>query len=127
MIVVDTNLILALSTKTPDSALALAVQTKDEHWIAPPLWESEFRNVMLKLIRAGAMGHNTALEAHRLALENVQTVQVSTATVLRLTEIHGLSAYDAEFASLAEWQDIRCVSFDDDLLKVGVAIHPRDF
>ena len=73
------------------------------------------------------MGHNTALEAYRLALENIQTVQVSTATVLRLAEIHGLTAYDAEFASLAEWQDIRCVSFDDDLLKVGVAIHPRDF
>jgi len=54
-------------------------------------------------------------------------VQVSTATALRLAETHGLSAYDAEFASLAEWQDIRCVSFDDDLLKVGVAIHPRDF
>lgn len=127
MIFVDTNLIVALSTKTPESALAQAVQSKDEHWIAPPLWESELRKVMLKLIRAGAIGHNTAMEAHRLALENVQTVQVSTATVLRLAGTHGLSAYDAEFASLAEWQDIRCVSFNDDLLKIGVAIHPKDF
>jgi hypothetical protein len=38
-----------------------------------------------------------------------------------------LSAYDAEFAALAEWLDCRIASFDDDLLKPGLAVHPKDF
>ena len=84
MIVVDTNLIVGFSLKGPHSDLARAVRRKDSHWIAPFLWESEFRNVMLKMIRGGVLGHEKALEAYQLAKDAVQSVEISTAGALRV-------------------------------------------
>ena len=69
----------------------------------------------------------TANAAFALASESVETFAVSTGAVLRLAEGYGLSAYDAEFAALAEWLDCKIVSFDEDLLKPGLAVHPQDF
>lgn len=127
MIVADTNLIVALSVQTDNSALADSVRKKDNHWIAPQIWQSEFRNAVLGMMRAGKIGLNTANAAFQFAMENVDTFDVSTGAVLRLAEIHGLSAYDAEFAALAEWLECKAVAFDEDLLKPGLAIHPREF
>jgi predicted nucleic acid-binding protein len=127
LIVVDTNLIVALAVKTTQSETADEVRGKDAEWVAPPIWESEFRNALLGLIRAGVLGHPTAVAAHKFATENIQTLPTSTSAVLRIAERHGLTAYDAEFASLAEWLEIPCLSFDEDLLKPGLATHPAKF
>jgi predicted nucleic acid-binding protein len=127
LIVADTNLIVALSLQTDNSALADSVRKKDGHWIAPQIWQSKFRNAALGMMRAGKIGMNTANAAFQFAMDNVDTFDISTGAVLRLAEIHGLSAYDAEFAVLAEWLECKAVAFDDDLLKPGLAIHPREF
>ncbi|MCX6917470.1 MAG: type II toxin-antitoxin system VapC family toxin [Verrucomicrobiota bacterium] len=127
MIVADTNLIAALAVKTDASKLAFAVLTKDSEWMAPQIWESEFRNVLIGMVRAGRIEMKAASAAFALATESVETFAVSTGAVLRLAEEYGLSAYDAEFAALAEWLDCRIVSFDEDLLKPGLAVHPKDF
>ena len=127
MIVADTNLLAALAVKTDVSVLAFAVLAKDNDWMAPPIWESEFRNALIGMIRAGRIGIKTANAAFALAAESGATFSVSTGALLRLAENYGLSAYDAEFAALAEWLDCKVVSFDEDLLKPGLAIHPKDF
>jgi predicted nucleic acid-binding protein len=127
LIVVDTNLIVALAVKTAQSEIADKVRTKDAEWVAPPIWESEFRNALLGMIRAGVLGHQPAVAAHKFAVENIQTLPTSTSAVFRIAETHGLTAYDAEFASLAEWLEIPCLSFDDHLLKPGLATHPAVF
>ena len=127
MIVADTNLIAALAVKTDASALAFAVLAKDADWMAPQIWESELRNALIGMVRAGRMDMKTANAAFALVVESVETLSVSTGAVLRLAEAYGLTAYDAEFAALAEWLDCLIVSFDDDLLKPGLATHPKDF
>jgi predicted nucleic acid-binding protein len=127
LIVADANLIAALAVKTDAAALAFAVLTKDSEWMAPQIWESEFRNALIGMVRAGKIRLKTASAAFALAAESVETFSVSTGAVLRLAEAYGLSAYDAEYAALAEWLDCQTVSFDDDLLKLGLAIHPKDF
>ena len=127
MIVADTNLIAALTVKTDASALAFSVLTKDSEWIAPQIWESEFRNALIGMVRVGRIDMKTANAAFALATGHVDTFAVSTGAVLRLAEVYGLSAYDAEFAALAEWLGCQIVSFDDDLLKPGLAVHPKDF
>jgi predicted nucleic acid-binding protein len=127
LIVADTNLIAALTVKTDVSALAFAVLTKDSEWMAPQIWESEFRNALIGMVRAGKIEMKTANAAFVLASESVETFAVSTRAVLRLAEEYGLSAYDAEFAALAEWLDCKIVSFDEDLLMPGLAVHPKRF
>jgi hypothetical protein len=54
LIVADTNLIVALACKTDHSRLAFAVHQKDPDWIAPTVWQSEFRNAVL-----GKIGYQT--------------------------------------------------------------------
>jgi predicted nucleic acid-binding protein len=127
LIVADTNLIAALTVKTDVSALVFAVLTKDSEWMAPQILESEFRNALIGMVRAGKIEMKTANAAFGLASESVETFAVSTRAVLRLAEEYGLSAYDAEFAALAEWLDCKLVSFDEDLLKPGLAVHPKHF
>jgi predicted nucleic acid-binding protein len=127
LIVADANLIAALAVKTDVSALAFAVLAKDSEWMAPQIWESEFRNALIGRVCAGKINLKTANAAFALAAESVETFSVSTGAVLRLAEAYGLSAYDTEYAALAEWLDCQLVSFDDDLLKPGLAIHPKDF
>jgi predicted nucleic acid-binding protein len=127
LIVVDTNLLVALAVKNENSGLAVSILERDADWVAPPIWESEFRNAMLGMIRAGIIGHAAAVSAHKFAADTVQVFTPSTGAVLRIAETHNLSAYDAEFASLAEWLEIPCLSFDDDLLKPALATHPKNF
>ena len=124
MIVADTNLIVGLTAKDP---MSVAVHAKDEDWVAPQIWQSEMRSALLGLMRAGRITNNTAVEMFQVATRTVQTFESSTPAVLRLAEAHGLTAYDAEFAALAEWLQISAVSFDDDLLSQGLAIHPKNF
>lgn len=127
MIVIDTNLALALGVNSDKTPLALSIYKQDGDWVAPPIWESEARNALIGMVRAGKLGMKTANAAFALAAENIDTLSVSTNAVLRLAETYGLTAYDAEFAALAEWLECKLLSFDDNLLKVGLAIHPKDF
>jgi predicted nucleic acid-binding protein len=127
LIVADTNLIVALALKTSASADADAVRKRDNDWAAPLLWESEFRNALMGMLRAGDIGMQTALGAYKFAAENITAYSVSTSAVLRLAEANGLTAYDAEFAALAEWLDCKCVSYDPDLLNAKLAEAPQEF
>lgn len=127
MIVADTNLVVALACRTDATPLADAVWAKDSEWATPPLWESEFRNATLGMIRAGIIGAKTAEAAFKFAVDRIEVFAVDTGTVLRLAETHNLTAYDAEFAALAEWLNVMAVSFDPDLIKSGLAVHPKDF
>jgi predicted nucleic acid-binding protein len=127
LIVTDTNLIAAFVCKTDTSALALSVHQKDSDWVAPIIWQSELRNALLGMIRAGKIGVISANNAFKLAMDTVETFDVATAAVLRIAEAHQLTSCDAEFAALAEWMECQAVAFDEHLLKPGLAIHPKDF
>ena len=50
------------------------------------IWESEFRNAMLGMLRAGIIGHAAAVSAHKFAAETVQVFAPSTGAVLRIAE-----------------------------------------
>lgn len=127
MIVVDANLILALSCRGDNTARAFEILEKDAEWIAPPIWESELRNALLKLMRGGKIGIQTANAATIFAAQTVKTFPVSSAMVLRIAETYGLTAYDAEYAALSEWMEIPAVSYDGDLTDAGLATHPDRF
>ena len=47
MIVVDTNIIAYLHISGEFTPVAIQALEKDPHWIVPPLWQSEYRNVLI--------------------------------------------------------------------------------
>ena len=61
MIVVDTNILAYLIIRGSQSSEADKVYQTDSEWASPPLWRSEFRNVLIGCIRRGTLGFDEAL------------------------------------------------------------------
>src|ERR1700733_15280067 len=99
----DTNLIAYLCISGENTILAEAVFQADPDWVTPPLWRSEFLNVLSRYIRIGRFNVEEALECWRLAQSQVNEVQnPSESDVLDLVSLSKLSSYDCEFVALAQ-------------------------
>ncbi len=75
MIVADTNLIVYLHINGDKSPTALQVLEKDSTWIVPPLWQSEFRNVLAAYMRKG-MPLSQARQIMTSALNSMKDKQI---------------------------------------------------
>lgn len=117
MIVADTNLIVYLFVTGDKTPLAQEVLAKDPHWIVPPLWQSEFRNVIAGYIRRGMtlIQAKQVMEDAILTLENRQVLP-SSEKILDLISKTDCTAYDCEFIALAQQLDISLVTADKQLL-----------
>jgi predicted nucleic acid-binding protein len=104
VIVVDTNVVAYLLIEGDRNDAARRALLKDPEWIAPSLWRSEFRNLLMGYLRSGSMTLNEALTVvsraeHRVTDSPVPPV---TPSVLSLALRSGCSAYDCEFVAVAE-------------------------
>ena len=118
MIVADTNVIayfLIKSHYTPD---ARAVYQKDPEWIAPVLWRSELRNVLIQSLRHGFLSLDETLIVMKRAegLMKDSDYQMDSSRVLRLAADSGCSAYDCEFVALAQDLGVPLVTSDSALI-----------
>ncbi|MHB8779108.1 MAG: type II toxin-antitoxin system VapC family toxin [Anaerolineales bacterium] len=113
MIVADTNLIVYLFDTGDKTPLAQVVLAKDPHWIVPPLWQSEFRNVIAGYIRRGMtlIQAKQVMEDAILTLENRQVLP-SSEKILDLISETDCTAYDCEFIALAQQLDVLLVTAD---------------
>ena len=116
MIVADTNLIVYLFINGDKTPLAQEVLKEDPHWIVPPLWQSEFRNVLAGHIRRGMK----LAQAKRIMEEAMSTfedreVAPSSEKILELISRSDCSAYDCEFVALASQLDVPLVTADKQL------------
>lgn len=118
MIVADTNLIVYLFINGDQTALAQKVLDKDPYWIVPPLWQSEFRNVIASYMRHGMVLQEgkRIMQNTKLTLENRQVVP-SDDEILNLIESSNCTAYDCEFVALARQLNVYLVTADKQLLK----------
>lgn len=116
MIVADTNLIVYLFITGDQTSLAQEVLEKDPHWIVPPLWQSEFRNVLAGYIRRGMniARANEIMKDAMLTLENRQ-VTPSSEKIFDLVFKSDCTAYDCEFIALAQQLNIALVTADKQL------------
>lgn len=116
MIVADTNLIVYLFITGDQTSLAQEVLEKDPHWIVPPLWQSEFRNVLAGYIRRGMniARANEIMKDAMLTLENRQ-VTPSSEKIFDLISKSDCTAYDCEFIALAQQLNIALVTADKQL------------
>lgn len=119
MIVVDTNLIVHLFVNSDRSELAGQVLLKDPGWSAPLLWRSEFRNTLVKCVRAGLidLGDAFRILAEAEALMSGGEYAVASADVVDLALSSTCSAYDAEFVVLARELAAPLITADKRLLQ----------
>lgn len=131
MIVVDTNVIAYLLIEGDHTETARGVLVRDPDWIAPALWRSEFRNLLMLYLRRGAMSLADALRLFSGAEVRLGLRQgpPDTATVLSLALASGCTAYDCEFVALARGAGVPLVTADRRVLAAfpGVAVSPADF
>ncbi|SLM47170.1 conserved protein of unknown function [Nitrospira japonica] len=131
MIVADTNLLIYLYVQGQRTEESEAVLRRDAIWAAPLLWRSEFRNVLIGLVRNDVLALNEAIsmvdEVERWL--DGHEYSVISRNVLTLAEQSGCSAYDCEFVALAQDLRVPLVTADRHVLKAfpAVAISPSSF
>jgi predicted nucleic acid-binding protein len=131
MIVVDTNLIGYLLVQSPRSQQAEQILQVDPEWIAPWLWRSELRNVLVQYVRAGHLDLKEAqvLMGRAEAVMRDRDQEVVSRSVLALAEASGCTAYDCEFVEVAQRTDAPLVTVDQQLLTAfpNTAVSPDEY
>ena len=131
MIVVDTNTIAYLYIQGQRTAQAEKVLMKDNEWIAPLLWRSEFMSVLAWCFRQGTLSLDDALMVADSAQQLMQDREfdVPSAHVLQLVSASKCSSYDCEFVALAESFKVPLITSDKELLKnfTSIAISMEKF
>lgn len=96
MIVVDTNVLVYLLLPCPKTALAEILLEAQPQWAAPPLWRSEFRNVLTGYLRRGLLQHSRAVALMQEAQQTISAHEdmISTEDVLQLVSRSRCSSYD---------------------------------
>ena len=124
MIVVDTNVVAYLLLPGPQTAAAEALLEGHPIWAAPPLWRSEWRNVLVGYWRRGSLSLEQVIalqeQAETLVIGHEESVQ--SEAVLRLAASSGCSAYDCEFVVADQQLDAPLVTADRALLKAFPAL-----
>lgn len=124
MIVADTNLIAYIVIPGPLSSFATEVLQKDREWVAPALWRSEMRNLLLGYVRRGEMSVDEAAHRFREASTLLAKLDIAleSGEVLEAAVTFHLSAYDAEFVALARYLKVPLVTSDKDILRNAAQI-----
>ena len=131
MIVVDTNIIVHLHITGEWTEQVLKVLQKDPAWYSPPLWQSEFRNVLGGIMRKKVITLEQARQIMEAARETMtgREVPVPPDRVLELVSACSCSAYDCEFVALAKELGVKLITLDRQILACfpGTAMNPGEF
>ena len=119
MIVVDSNILAYLYLPGEFTSAAEALLEREPEWAAPPLWRSEFRNILAGYVRRSMLTFEQAcsLQAEAEALLNGFEFDVHSREVLELVRDSECSAYDCEFVALAARLETKLVTMDKKVLK----------
>lgn len=117
MIVVDTNIIAYLVLTGDKTKLARQVLESDPHWVVPQLWKHEFLNVLTTNIRQDMLTIEDALQAWQNSQDVLYRREqaVSMTAALQLSAACQISAYDAQFVTLAQSLGVWLVTEDRQL------------
>ena len=118
MIVVDTNVIAYLLIPGPWTEAAEDLLQAEPVWAAPPLWRSEFRNILVGYLRRGTLSfeQTLALQSTAESLLAGHETSVDSRAVLELVRGSNCSAYDCEFIALARQSGSVLYTLDAKLL-----------
>ena len=131
MIVIDTNIIAYLLLPGQETHVIEKVIAKDNRLLVPPLWQSEFRNVLALYLRQGQITIDQARAVMTRAERLLKRFEHSVISeeVLALVNSSQCSAYDCEFISLAQRFNVPLITADKRILRdfPQTAVSPADF
>jgi predicted nucleic acid-binding protein len=131
MIVVDTNIIIHLHMNSEWTSQVLLILEKDAYWYSPPLWQSEFRNVLIGAMRRNLINLDQAKQIMEAAHKTMagREIPASSKRVLELAGVSSCSAYDCEFVALAQELGVKLVTLDKQILACfpETALKPAEF
>lgn len=131
MIVVDANVIAYRFIVGEKTELACAVQEKDRSWIVPALWRHEFLNILATTVRARILTTSEAgavwIDALRLLEKRERPLHYEGAVACAVEA--RISAYDAQYVTLARMHNCCCVSEDSRLRRAfpGIVLSMKEF
>ncbi|HOC88122.1 MAG TPA: type II toxin-antitoxin system VapC family toxin [bacterium] len=131
MIVVDSQMIAALLLNNEKTDLAREVLRRDDEWIAPLLWRSEFRQLLAYYLRKNVL----TLRQASLIMQEAESLmqggqfEIPSLAILTVTEKFDCSAYAAEYVALAQEQGVPLVTVDKMYLRKfpSVAMNAETF
>jgi len=123
-VVIDTSVAVGWFVPSQASAYAdrIARRTRREALVVPPLWEAEFANVMVVLLRRRVLAPHqiAAVLGKAERLDPVVDRDVASARELfALAEQHGISAYDAAYLELAKRRGLPLATRDAKLARAA--------
>ena len=131
MIVVDTNVIASMWVPNDMDEWVYKVLKKDDNWVAPLLWRSEFRNILSLYLRREMLELSGVLQATEEAeqLMNTNEFEVNSIQVMSFVSDSSCSAYDCEFVALADDLNVQLITFDKKIIHEfpNIAIGPEEF
>ena len=118
MIVVDTNVLAYLLLPGPRTELAELLRSQHRQWAAPPLWRSEFRNVLTKQLRQNLLQLPNAMALLQRAerILSAHEEAVVSEHVLQLVSSSRCSSYDCEFVAAAQQLGVPLITEDRAIL-----------
>ncbi len=130
MIVVDTNVMVHLVIGGQHGADSALLLEQDYQWAAPEIIMSELRNVLVGFVRRRTITPEQAKTLSGYAAEVLENrvLSVQGSLVIDVALECGLTAYDAEFVSLARTLNVPLATLDNGILSGApdVAALPRD-
>jgi len=119
LIVVDTNVLAYLLLRGPRTEQAEILRRHHRQWAAPPLWRSEFRNVLTGYLRRDLLPFPkaVALMQEAEAILSAHEDKVSSEQVLQLVSSSQCSACDCEFVAVAQHLGVPLITEDRAILK----------
>ena len=131
MIVADTNVVSYLLINGMYSDEAARIIERDSVWAVPPLFFSEFRNVLSMYLRHRDMQLPESYAIMRQAelLMKGKIFEVQSVSILSLLAASNCSAYDCEFVALAHQLKVPLVTYDKKILREfpETAVFPQKF
>ena len=119
MIVVDSSVLVYFWLPSAFAPLAEAAKARDGVWAAPILWRAEFRSVLAEYLRKKLLTEGEAGTAYRNAQNDLGAHEytVPTERILKLVLASDCTAYDCEYAALAEDLGVPLVTADKQVLR----------
>jgi predicted nucleic acid-binding protein len=119
LIVVDTNIIAYFFIEGDRTTAARLLWEQEQQWGVPRLWRHEYLNVLATYTRAGGASTADVLQLWQTTEEMLTDLEydVDMEAALNLAITNKISAYDAQFVTLAQTQNTRLVTEDRKLQK----------